>query len=309
MNKQKHTDPRTRTIYRVTLVGALINVALTLLKLIVGLVGHSAALIADAVHSLSDFCTDVIVTLFVGIAGRPKDTKYRYGYGKYESIATLIIAAVLMGIGISMLLKSGEAIYLFFSSGVTPKKPSLWAAVIAFVSILLKEWLFRYTKGVAERVHSNTVLANAWHHRTDAYSSIAVLVGVLGAALLGNKWAILDQVACAGVSFFIVWAGVQLISTPWRELTEHSLSEEEQQTILEIIEAEYPGHHPHNLNTRSLGSAIAIEVDIYLPDETPVILAHERATHIENKLKKHYGERTHVVVHVEPIAMMNTDHE
>ncbi len=309
MNKQQHTDPRTRSIYLVTLVGALVNVALTLIKLVVGFLGHSAALIADAVHSLSDFCTDIVVTLFVGIAGKPRDTKYRYGYGKYESIATLIIAAVLMGIGISMLLKSGEAIYLFFASGVVPQRPSLWAAIIAFISVLSKEWLFRYTKGVAERVHSNTVLANAWHHRTDAYSSIAVLVGVLGAALLGNKWAILDQVACAGVSFFIVWAGVQLISTPWRELTEHSLSEEEQQTILEIIEAEYPGHHPHNLNTRSLGSAIAIEVDIYLPDETPVILAHERATHIENKLKEHYGERTHVVVHVEPIAMMNTDHE
>lgn len=248
MNKEKHTDLRTRSIYRVTLVGALINVALTLLKLIVGFVGHSAALIADAVHSLSDFCTDIIVTLFVGIAGKPRDTKYRYGYGKYESIATLIIATVLMGIGISMLLKSGETIYLFFASGVIPQRPSLWAAIIAFISILSKEWLFRYTKGVAERVHSNTVLANAWHHRTDAYSSIAVLVGVLGAALLGNQWAILDQVACAGVSLFIVWAGVQLISTPWRELTEHSLSEEEQQTILEIIEAEYPGHHPHNLN-------------------------------------------------------------
>ena len=211
MNKQKHTDPRTRSIYRVTLVGALVNVALTLIKLVVGFLGHSAALIADAVHSLSDFCTDIVVTLFVGIAGKPRDTKYRYGYGKYESIATLIIAAVLMGIVISMLLKSGEAIYLFFASGVVPQRPSLWAAIIAFISVLSKEWLFRYTKGVAERVHSNTVLANAWHHRTDAYSSIAVLVGVLGAAVLGNKWAILDQVACAGVSFFIVWAGVQLI--------------------------------------------------------------------------------------------------
>lgn len=309
MARDSVTSGRTQGIYRVTLVGAIVNLALTLLKLLVGLFGRSAALVADAVHSLSDFCTDIIVILFVGIAGKPRDQKYRYGYGKYESIATLIIAAVLIGIGVSMLLKSGEAVYNFFSFGVVPPQPSLWAAIIAFISILSKEWLFRYTKGVAKRLQSSSVMANAWHHRTDAYSSIAVLVGVLCAALLGSRWAIFDQMACAVVSLFIVWAGVKLISAPWQELTEHSLSEEEQATILQIIEQEYPNHHPHNLNTRSLGSAIAIEVDIYLPDETPVIVAHERATHIENKLKEHYGERTHVIVHVEPIAMMNTGHE
>lgn len=309
MNALPHPDLRTRSIYRVTMAGAVVNICLTLLKLIIGLVGHSAALIADAIHSLSDFGTDIVVTIFVGIAGKPQDAKHRYGYGKYESIATLLIAGVLIAIGASILFKSGEAIYMFFTLGVIPQKPSIWAAIIALVSILSKEWLFRYTKGVAKRVHSSTVLANAWHHRTDAYSSVAVLAGALGAALLGGQWAILDQVACAGVSLFIVWAGAQLISNPWQELTEHSLSEEKQQAILDIIEAEYPNLHPHNLNTRSLGSAIAIEVDIYLDDNTPVFVAHECATNIENKLKEHYGERTHVVVHVEPIAMIHTDHK
>jgi len=300
---------RTQEIYRVTLVGAVVNILLTLLKLFVGIFGRSSVLVADAVHSFSDFATDIIVILFVRIAGKPKDSDHRYGHGKYESIATLIVSLVLIGVGVGLFWSSARAIYSFYQGSESFAKPSIWAAVIAAISIGAKEWLFRYTKGVALKVKSDTVLANAWEHRSDAYTSFASLVGIGGAILLGEEWRVLDPIACAVVSFFVVKSGFQIALSPWREITEHSLPEAEQKRILEIIDEHTPNLHPHNLNTRSLGHSIAIEVDIYMPDLTPLQEAHAMATQVEEVLKSHFGGNSHVIVHVEPLAVMHTDHD
>lgn len=286
---------------QVTLLGSLANFLLLFFKFIAGIWGHSSAIIADAVHSLSDFITDVIVLLFVNISSKPKDESHDYGHGKYETLATSIIGIVLLFVGIGLFWDGAVKIVGYYWKGQELESPGNIALVAAIASIVLKEFLFRITNRVGKQLNSQSVIANAWHHRSDAYSSIGTALGIGGAILFGPKWRVLDPIAATIVSLFIIKVSFQLIIPAINDLLEKSLSKNVEDEILSIILATSEVKNPHNLRTRRIGNDFAIEVHIRVDGQMTVSHAHELTREIEAKLRQKFGEATHIVLHVEPI--------
>jgi len=290
---------REKQIYTVTIAGGVANAALLAFKFIAGTLGHSAAMIADAVHSLSDFVTDLIVLVFVKISNKPQDEGHDYGHGKYETLATALIGLALLIVAIKIIYEGAVKVGLWASGGQleAPGKLALWAAL---VSMVIKEILYRVTAAVGRKVNSEAVTANAWHHRSDALSSIGTAVGIGGAILLGERWTVLDPLASIVVGAFIVKVSIDLLRTSGGDLTERSLPEETEKEILGIIGTFPEVSEPHHLRTRRIGNSSAIEVHIRMDGSTSLYDAHETSIQIERKLKEQYGEDTHVAIHIEP---------
>lgn len=293
-------DCRTGEIYKVTWIGSLVNFLLVIFKFVAGFVGGSAAMIADAVHSLSDFITDIVVLVFVHIAGKPQDKGHDYGHGKYETLATAIIGIVLFAVGAGIFWNGLLAIRQVWQGGVL-EAPGWLAFVAAIVSIVSKEVIYRYTVRAGHRLNSAAVIANAWHHRSDALSSVGTAIGIGGAIMLGEKWRVLDPMAAVVVSFFIMKVAVELLKPCVDELTEKSLPDEVEDRIAELVQ-ETPGVSAlHNLRTRRIGNHYAIEMHIRMDGQLSLGEAHEKASVVERKLKETYGPETHVGIHVEPV--------
>ena len=290
---------REKKIYRVTLKGSAVNCVLLVAKFVAGILGGSAAMIADAVHSLSDFLTDFVVMAFVKLSSKPQDEDHDYGHGKYETLATASIGILLFFVGVMILYNGAVSIYNAFMGEVLPV-PGAVALVVALLSIALKEWAYRFTVKVGREVESQAVVANAWHHRTDAFSSIATAVGVGAAFGLGEKWAVLDPVAAVFVSFFIIKTAFDLIAQATGELLEKSLPPDVENRIVEIAESEPEVSDVHGLRTRKIGSRIAIEMHFRMPANISLYHAHCHASNIEQELKKEFGETTHISIHFEP---------
>ena len=291
---------REKEIYKVTLVGSVANILLTVLKFVAGVVGHSAAMTADAVHSLSDLLTDAVVLVFVRISAKPEDRSHDYGHGKYETLATTIIGIALAAVAIGIGAKAIAAL-LFWWRGGTLEAPGMLALWAAVVSILLKELVYQYTVRRGRSLNSPAVEANAWHHRSDALSSVGTLVGIGGAILLGNRWTMLDPLASLIVAFFILRVAWKLMHQGLNELLEASLPEEVEKEILDIVSSFPDVHDPHHLRTRRIGSRYAIELHIRMDGALPLATAHARTCEIEKKLKEHFGSDAHITLHVEPI--------
>ena len=290
---------REKEIYKVTIVGSIVNFALLAFKFVAGILGHSAAMLADAVHSLSDFVTDVIVLVFVRISNKPQDKDHDYGHGKYETLATAIIGILLLLVGFGILW-SGASSILAFMKGEQLEAPGMVALIAALVSILLKEILYQYTVIKGKSLNSQAVVANAWHHRSDAFSSIGTAVGIGGAILLGEHWRVLDPIAAVIVSFFIMKVAIQLLIPCVDELLEKSLPDEVEKDIEQVL-LSFPGvSEPHHLRTRRIGSYCAIEVHVRMDGGITLEEAHITATAIEHKLKTMLGEGTLINIHVEP---------
>ena len=290
---------RERQIYKVTIIGSIANFVLLVFKFVAGVLGKSSAMIADAVHSLSDFVTDIIVLVFVKVSAKPQDAGHDYGHGKYETLATAIIGLVLLMVGTGIFW-SGLSKILAVSRGEEIGSPDLIALIAAVVSIVVKEILYRYSVIVGRRVQSQAVVANAWHHRSDAFSSIGTALGIAGAIFLGKDWHILDPIAAVVVSVFIVKVSIQLLIPCMNDLLEKSLPEKVEKEIITIIKEDPLVADPHNLKTRRIGNDCAIEVHIRVYPDMTVREAHVVATGIENRLRAKFGARTHVAVHVEP---------
>ena len=287
---------REKEIYKVTLVGSAGNLALLTFKFVAGVLGHSAAMVADAVHSLSDFFTDLIVLLFVKVSAKPQDESHDYGHGKFETLATLFIGLALVGAAIGIIV-SGSVKFAHWLGGETlevPGKLALWAAL---VSIVLKEVLYRYTAAKGRKLNSQAVVANAWHHRSDALSSIGAAIGIGGAILLGERWAVLDPLASIVVGGMLLKVAWDLLKGSLGELTDQSLSAEEEKDIEDIINAFPDVSEPHNLRTRRIGNRIAIEAHIRMDGDLSLHVVHEQAT---AKLKERFGPETLVTLHMEP---------
>ena len=293
------SNTREKSIYKVTWIGSVVNFLLLVFKFIAGILGHSSALVADAVHSLSDFITDIIVIVFVKISGKPEDEDHRYGHGKYETLATALIGLALFAVGIGLLVSGATKVAEVIKGAVLPA-PSLIALIAAGVSIIFKEILYRYTVRMGKVLNSQAVIANAWHHRSDAFSSIGTLVGIGGAIFLGEKWRILDPIAAIVVSGFIIKVAVDLIRPCVDELLERSLPAETENQILEIIASFPEVSSPHHLRTRRIGNHIAIEVHIRMDGQTTLENAHAIATDVEKRLKETFGHDTHIGIHMEP---------
>lgn len=291
---------REKEIYRVTFAGSIVNFLLLVFKFVAGVCGNSAAMLADAVHSLSDFVTDVIVIVFVRISAKPEDEGHDYGHGKYETLATAIIGLLLLFVGFGILWNGLTSIWHVWQGG-TLEAPGMLALWAALASIVLKELLYRYTAFKGRRLNSQAVVANAWHHRSDALSSIGTAVGIGGAIALGESWSILDPLAAVVVSFFIMKVSVQLLVPCVEELLEKSLPAEVEEKIKQEI-LSFPGvTSPHHLRTRRIGSSYAIEVHIRMDGQITLEAAHHTATAIENRLRTLFGSRTYINIHVEPV--------
>ena len=291
---------REKEIFRVTVWGGIINVVLLVVKFVAGIFGHSAAMIADAVHSLTDFATDVVVLIFVHLGNKPADRDHDYGHGKYETLATAIIGTSLLAVGVLIFCSGAGKTWRVIQGEVLPS-PGKVALVAAVASIVLKEWAYRFTVKVGKRCQSEAVVANAWHHRSDALSSVGTMIGVGGAILLGNRWTVLDPLASIVVSVFIVRAAWQLMMESMKELTEASLSDEDEAVITHIAASEPGVSEVHNLRTRRVGNRIAIEMHARMLGSTPLVEAHLHATAIEHRLKEHFGPDTLVSIHLEPV--------
>lgn len=290
---------RERSIVRVTLQGSVVNFLLLLLKFIFGILGNSAALVADAVHSLSDFITDLIVLIFVKVANKPEDDGHDYGHGKFETLATLLIGVILLGVGVGIFYSGAKTIYLFFT-GVALVKPHTVAFWIAILSIISKELLYQYTLRVGKTINSPVVIANAWHHRSDAFSSIGTSIGIGGAIFLGEKWVVLDPIAAVVVSIFIVKAAYEILKSTLDELLERSLSPATEKKIMELVAHAVPQGKLNGLKTRKIGSYYAIEFILQMDAQLSLEEAHDVTVVVERVLRKEFGEETHIGIHVEP---------
>jgi cation diffusion facilitator family transporter len=290
---------RNKEIYKVTLVGGAVNVVLLVFKFVAGILGHSAAMVADAVHSLSDFVTDVIVLVFVRISSKPKDKSHDYGHGKYETLAMTIIGVALLAAAIGIIY-GGAVKIADWLGGQQLEAPGMLALWAALLSIVLKEAVYRYSMVKARQLNSQAVEANAWHHRSDALSSVGTAIGIGGAIFLGQRWTVLDPVASVIVGAFIVKVAVELLRRGIGDLLEQSLPDEIESEILQLATTVEGIAEPHDLRTRRIGNHYAIELHILVDGDIPLREAHDRASEVEELLKSHYGEDTHVVVHVEP---------
>lgn len=296
---QAQAEKRKQEIYRVTFVGFIVNLILSGAKLLAGIVGRSAAMTADAVHSFSDLATDVVVIAFAKISAKPKDENHDYGHGKYETLATVLISLALVAVGTGILLSGIRSIRVVLDGGTLPR-PGLIALVAAVVSIVGKEILYRYTVRVGRRIDSPSVVANAWHHRSDALSSLGTLVGIGCAYFLGERWRIADPIAALVVAVFIFKIAFDLIRSGLDELMERSLPAETEAEILHIVTADPAVREPHNLRTRRIGASIAIEVHIRVDGEMTVRQSHALTEDIEYRLRERFGQGTMIAVHVEP---------
>ena len=277
-----------------------VNIALFVFKLVAGIVGRSGAMVADAVHSASDFVTDVVVLAFVRISAKPRDDDHKWGHGKYETLASLIIGIALFVVGVEILIDSVEKIVAVTRGEVLPR-PGVIAIVAAAVSIVAKELLYQYTARKGKALNSPSVVANAWHHRSDALSSIGSLLGIGLAYFLGEKWRIADPIAAIVVAALIIKVAVELCRAALAELLEKSLPRETEEEILSIISAVPNVYKPHNLRTRRIGSDIAIEVHIRVEGSMTVQDSHEISREIEHSLRGRFGESTAVAIHIEPL--------
>lgn len=295
MDRQKET-------YRVTIAGSIINILLLAFKFAAGILGHSAAMIADAIHSLTDFVTDAIVLVFVRLGSKPTDHDHDYGHGKYETLASAIIGVSLLVVGM-MICYSGVTKTYHAMCGEPLQQPGFIALAAAVASVVLKEWAYRFTVRVGRRCHSEAVVANAWHHRSDALSSVGTTVGIGGAIILGEKWAVLDPLTAIVVSFFIMKAAWSVLSKAVGELTDGSLPKETEDEIEKIVSEDKDVSVVHNLCTRRIGNRVAIEMHVRMPGETSLYVAHHHATEIEQRLKQRFGADTHISIHLEPVKV------
>lgn len=301
-NPPSQISPRQsiRIARRVTWVGFWINAILGVAKIIAGILGRSGALIADGVHSFSDFASDLIVLLMVGISRRKPDTQHPFGHGKYETLATIILSAILIAVA-GGIFWEGLRGTLDAIHGNTPPQPGLITLAICLLSILAKEWLYHYTVRAGRRIHSDAVIANAWHHRSDAFSSIATLIGIAGAIFLGPHWRILDPLAAMTVAVFIAVVGVRLAMPATRELLGVSLPPELLKTIQSTVASTDGVITYHHLRTAKSGADYIIDIHLKLDPTIPVTTAHSIATAVETNIRRALdADHIFVNTHIEP---------
>ncbi len=293
------SELRARKAKRVTWIGLIVNVALTALKLLSGILGRSGAMVADAIHSLSDFATDVVILFGFRFIHKPADKSHRYGHGKIETFSAFLIGAALLFVGVGILWGGVEKIILTIQGKIL-EKPGWIAFAAALVSIAAKEFLYWFTIKVGKDISSQAVIANAWHHRSDAFSSIGTAIGIGGAIVLGEKWRVLDPVAAVVVSFFIIKVALEITISSIKDLLEASLDDKTEEKIMKIISSVHGVFNPHDLKTRRLGNNVAIDVHIDVKNTMGIMEAHDIATRVEEKLYKEFGEDTVISVHMEP---------
>ena len=275
------------------------NIVLTTFKIIAGILGRSAAMVADGIHSLSDLLSDIVVLVFTHISSKGKDKDHSFGHGKFETLATLIVSVILVAVGARLMAGGVKSIIEVLNGNPipVPGRIALWAAI---VSIISKELLYHATVRTAKRVNSPVVIANAWHHRSDAFSSIGALVGIGGAMILGDKWTILDPIASCCISIAIIVVAVKMALPSLAELLETSLPDEIEQDIITTANSVPGVENIHELKTRRNGISYIIDAHVVVNPHISITEGHNIATDVENALRNKYGHETQINIHIEP---------
>lgn len=290
--KTKKLEITGRQIKSVTYIGMVLNFVLSVLKVFVGYLAGSLALVADGIHSLSDLLTDVTVLLGVRLGSKEPDRSHPYGHGRAETFAGIIIALILFVVGGAMIYYATIAIA---KDKVT--SPNLAVLAAAIISIVIKEWLYRITRKIAIDSHSPSLYANAWHHRSDALSSVAVVVGFISLEFdFGHG----DQVAAIAVGLMIIWVGARIIGEGLRELTEGAIDRETIEEIERIINSEKSIRHWHKLRTRTVGREVFLDLHILVNPELNISAAHEISETLEKTLDEQIIRPINITIHIEP---------
>ncbi|MBP3290220.1 MAG: cation transporter [Alistipes sp.] len=290
---------REQKIKHITVIGAVLNVLLSVIKIFVGVIGHSAAMLADGVHSLSDLISDIVVLVFSHISSKNKDRGHAFGHGKYETLATLLVSLILVVVG-GKLMSGGIRLIIDVMNGGEIPMPGKIALLAAVVSIVAKELLYQATAKVGREVNSPVVIANAWHHRSDALSSVGALIGIGGAVILGNKWTVLDPIVSCLISLVIIMIAVKMAIPSLAELLEASLPEEIETEIIKTALTVDGVDDIHELKTRRNGISFIIDAHIVVDPNISIVKAHDIATNVEKALIEKYSSETQINIHVEP---------
>ncbi len=285
----------------VTWKGIIVNLVLMVLKLVAGFLGHSKAMIADGVESVADMPANLVVLLGIAMGNRPADKTHDFGHGKIETLASTMVGAFLVAAGLWIFGNGAQAVWRNIH-GTEILRPGWIALAGTVLAIVTKEWLYRYTLRVGRRVNSQAVIANAWHHRSDAYTSMGTLTGISGAFFLGPHWRFLDPLAAIVASVFIVKMGITISWQGLNELIEASESDEKEADIIRIISSVPGVQNPHRLRTRRIGNQTAIDVHVEVDGRLSVTDAHQVATRIEEHVREAFGMETLVLVHIEPLG-------
>ena len=289
----------TRQERRCTLVGLAADVLLTIAKFVAGLAGRSSAMVADAVHSASDCLTSGVVLAMVAVGGRGENASYRYGHGKFNTLAALIIGLILLLVAIDLLVDGGTDVWRALALGETLERPAPLALVVAVVAIACKEGLYHYTAAVGRRADSKALAAYAWHHRGDALSTLTTLAGVAGAMFLGEQWRVLDPLAAMAVSVLILVLAYRISRPAVEELLEISLPADEVARIEALLRDTEGVRSYHNLRTRRNGPLRVVDVHIKVDGDITVTAAHAVTSAIERKLAEAFG-RVITYINIEP---------
>lgn len=290
---------RTAKVTFVTLVGSVVNIILTVFKIFAGVLGRSTAMIADGIHSLSDLLSDIVVIVFVKISAKGRDKDHDYGHGKFETFATLIISLMLIVVAANLMSGGINKIRMILDGGEvsSPGMIALWAAV---ASIVLKEILYRYTIIQGRALNSPMMIANAWHHRSDALSSVGSLLGIAGAIFLGDKFVILDPITGCVISIFILVMSVKMSVPAIKELLDVSLPDDVEEKIEATAKSVKGVVDLHELKTRREGPGIIMEGHLVLDSEISLKEAHDISKKVEESLRKEFGPETQISLHLEP---------
>lgn len=285
----------------VTKVSMVLNFLLTGFKFTAGIIGNSSAMIADAAHSLSDFITDIAVIVGLKVAKKPGDSTHNYGHGKIETLTAAFIGIMLVAAAVGIFWGGFQKVTAFYHGEALPE-PSKIALIAAILSIIVKEWLYRYTIAYGRELKSDALIANAWDHRSDAFSSVGTMIGVGGAIYLGGKWVVLDPIAAVVLSFFILKVALEVSYKSLNELLEASLDSETYRSIEVALMSTEGVLGFHELKTRKIGNAMAADVHIEVDRNLSIVDAHEISTHVEDRLKEICGKNGHFSIHVEPCS-------
>jgi cation diffusion facilitator family transporter len=278
----------------VTLAGMLVNIFLTIFKVWIGLLAKSQALVADGIHSLSDLFSDFVVIFGLKWGRKGPDEDHPYGHARIESVAGMLMGLILAVAAIGIVYNALTSIYQHSEA-----HPSLWAVAAAFISIVFKEALYWYTIKIGRRIRSLVIVGNAWHHRTDALSSVAVLIGV-GAVYINPDWHIADSLAAIVVSVLILKVGGSLIWTTLKEVVDTAPDKGILTRLSDYAETVEGVRQAHDIKARYSGSQILVEIHIVVDPDLSVREGHSIAKQVERILLDNIDDVSKVIIHVDP---------
>ncbi len=297
-NINQHATRQNREEKRCTLVGMTFDIGLSALKIASGILGRSSAILADGIHSISDTVTDALVYAMVRLSGKGIDERYRYGRGKYETLAAFLISIILVVVALGLMVEGVQDVWSSFH-GETLERPRNIALIVGIIAVVVKESLYHYTRLKGRKTGSSALKAYAWHHRADALSTAATLLGVAGAMFLGERWRMLDPLAAIAVSVLILVLAYRLGRPAIEELLEVALPQDEQDKIAAIVTATPGVKAFHNLRTRRNGNLRVVDIHVKVDGELSVVQSHDITRSIERQLIEALGE-VMTNIHVEP---------